>query len=151
MSTRTWQAFAPARISILALAGCAALVACQTTSTGPQLDAADPAPPKRMVTQGVTTNFVAETLFKCQNPNPKMNYRASSVAEIVATDGTVITVPGPTTLHKGVTVPNHDLYNECTKVMPKNSSEVSTASIPAIEIDPEGDLITGFITEDNYW
>jgi hypothetical protein len=151
MKSKPEQSFMRAAGCLSMLLACVALVSCQSTATGPELDAADPAPPKRMVTQGVTTNIIAETLFNCQNPNPKMNYRASPVAQITATDGTVFTVPGATTLQKGVVVPNHDLYNECTKVMPKNSSEVSTENIPAIEIDPDGEVITGFITADNYW
>ncbi|MGQ0523179.1 MAG: hypothetical protein ACT4P8_05915 [Betaproteobacteria bacterium] len=125
--------------------------ACQTTVTGPELDAADATPPKRIVTQGLATKMIAETLFKCQNPNPKMNYRASPVWEITATDGTVITVPGATALQKGKVPPNADLYNECTLVLPKNSAEVSTANVPVIEIDPDGEVITGYITGDNYW
>lgn len=127
------------------------IAACQTTTTGPELDAADPTPPKRMVTQGLATKMVAETLFKCQNPNPKMNYRASPVWEITATDGTVITVPGPTALQRGNVPPNADLYNECTKVLPRNSAEVSAANVPVIEVDSDGEVITGYITGDNYW
>ena len=113
------------------------IAACQTTATGPELDAADSAPPKRMVTQGLATKMVAETLFKCQNPNPKMNYRASPVWQITATDGTVITVPGPTALQRGNVPPNGDLYNECTKVLPRNSAEVSAANVPVIEVDSD--------------
>jgi hypothetical protein len=133
---------------------CGALLltaACQTTVTGPELDAADATPPKRIVTQGLATKMVAETLFKCQNPNPKMNYRASPVWEITATDGTVITVPGPTALQNGKVPPNADLYNECTLVLPKNAAGVSTANVPVIEVDPDGEVITGYITGDNYW
>lgn len=140
-----------ARSQFLALLGCAALIGCQTTATGPQLDAADPTPPKRMVTQGKATKIVAETLYRCQKTNPKMNYRASPVGQITATDGTVITVPAETALQKGLGPLASDLYNECTQVMPKNASEVSTAKAPVIEVDSDGEVITGFIMADNYY
>jgi hypothetical protein len=142
-------ALAAARnIALAAIAG-ATLVACQ--STGPELDAADTTPPKRMVTQGLATKIIAETLYRCPNPNPKMNYRASPVGQITATDGTVITVPAETALQKGLGPLASDLYNECTLVMPKNTAEVSTANVPVIEVDADGEVITGFIMADNYY
>jgi hypothetical protein len=135
----------------LTLLGCAALLGCQTIAIEPQLDAADPNPPKRMVTQGLANKNIAETLNKCDYTNPKMNVRASPVAQITATDGTVVTIPAETALQKGLGPAAHDLYNECKQITPMNSAEVSTANVPIIDIDSGGDVITGFITADNYW
>ncbi len=130
------------------LVGCVALVSCQTTAGGPELDAADPTPPKRMVTQGRAT-IIAENLYQC--PVKVGNHRISAVGQITASDGTVITVPAVTALQKGLGPKSHDLYNECAQVTPKSSSEVSTAKVPIVEIDADGEVITGFIVADNYY
>ena len=135
----------------LSVAACAALAACQSRGPDIALDPPDPTPPKRMITQGLATKIIAETLYKCEAPNPKMNYRASPVGQITATDGTVITVPAETALQKGIGPKAPDLYNECTKVMPKNTSEVSTTNVPVIDVDPDGEVVTGFIMADNYY
>jgi hypothetical protein len=151
MRIGTGRATALARISLLTLAGCAVLVACQTMSTGPQLDAADPTPPKRMVTQGPATKVVVKNLTTCAHTHPKMNLRVAAVGEITATDGTAITMPAVTALQKGQGPKSHDLYNECAQKTPKSSSEVSTAEVPVVEIDPDGEVITGYIVGDNYF
>jgi len=124
------------------------IAGCQTTGTGPALDAADSAPPKRMVTQGPARKSI-ENLYTC--PVKVGNYRLSAVGEITASDGTVITVPAVTALQKGLGPKSSDLYNECTQITPKNSSEVSTAQAPVVEIDADGEVITGFIVADNYY
>ena len=56
-----------------------------------------------------------------------------------------------TALQKGIGPKSHDLYNECTQITPKTSAEVSTANVPVIEVDPDGEVVTGFIVSDNYW
>jgi hypothetical protein len=139
------------RVSMLTAIAFFALASCQTTSTGPELDAADASPPKRMITQGAATKIVVDNLTKCAAPNPKMNLRVARVAQITATDGTVITMPAETALQKGLGPLSHDLYNECNKVLPKTAAEVSTANVPVVEIDRDGEIITGFIVADNYW
>lgn len=127
------------------------IAACATVARGPEPDAADPTAPKRIVTQGLAQKMIAETINKCDYTNPKMNVRASPVAQITALDGTVLTVPAETALQKGIGPIAHDLYNECKQITPPNSAAVSTANVPVIEIDRDGEVITGFITADNYW
>jgi len=146
-STRT-GVFERTRLQAFAGLGLLALAGCQTAATGPALDAADAAPPKRMVTQGPAKTIV-EDLYKC--PVKVGNHRPSAVGQITATDGTVITVPAVTALQKGIGPKSHDLYNECTQITPKTSAEVSTANVPVIEVDPDGEVVTGFIVSDNYW
>lgn len=84
---------------LLAVLGCMALAACQ--SRGPDI-ALDPpeGPAKRMVTQGQAKKIVVQNLTSCAHTNPKMNLRVAAVGEIVATDGTVITVPANTALQR---------------------------------------------------
>ncbi|MDB5866000.1 MAG: hypothetical protein JWO70_3806 [Betaproteobacteria bacterium] len=151
MKSNAGKALARARSTVLALVATAALAGCQTASMGPELDAADTSPPRRMVTQGRATKVIAQNLTSCAHTNPKMNVRVAAVGEITATDGTVITMPAVTALQKGLGPKSHDLYNECNQVTPKNSAEVSTANVPVIDVDADGEVITGYIVADNYY
>ncbi|MCC6532157.1 MAG: hypothetical protein IT531_06385 [Burkholderiales bacterium] len=141
------DAVTPGHLAVTLLA-CAFLAACQGMPATPQLDAADSTPPKRMVTQG-PAKTIAENLYHC--PVKVKNHRVSAVGQITASDGTVITVPAVTALQKGLGPKSADLYNECTQVLPRNSAEVSTANVPVIEVDPDGEVITGFVVADNYY
>ncbi len=143
--------FVSLKVSFLMLLAGLALAGCQTTATAPQLDAADSSPPKRMITQGPATKIVAPNLTNCPNTHPKMNLRVAAVGEITATDGTVITVPAVTALQKGLGTLSYDLYSECALKTPKNSAEVSSANVPVVEIDPDGEVITGYMVGDNYF
>jgi hypothetical protein len=145
------SALSRVRKTTFALAAVAVIAACQTASTGPELDAADATPPKRMVTQGVATKIIAQNLTKCTHPPKKLSMRAAAVGLITATDGTVITVPAETAIQKGLGPLSHDLYNECNLVTPANSAAVTTDNVPVIEIDRDGEVITGFIIADNYY
>jgi hypothetical protein len=133
------------------IAGALAIVACQTLPAQLDLDAADPTPPKRMVTQGTASRILAQNLTKCAHTHPKMNVRVAAVGEITSTDGTVITMPAATALQNGRGPLSYDLYNECNQVTPANAAAVSTANVPVIEIDPDGEVITGFVVADNYY
>jgi hypothetical protein len=148
MSSKRGGVVARAWSGVLKSLACVALVGCQTTAMGPELDAADPTPPKRMVTQGRATTIV-QNLYVC--PVKVKNHRISAVGQATASDGTVITVPAATALQKGLGPKSNDLYNECTQVLPRNSAEVSTANVPTVEIDSDGEVITGFIVADNYY
>ena len=121
---------------------------CQSAPRTIQLDAADPTPPKRMVTQGPARKTV-DNLYYC--PVQVQNHRVSPVGEITATDGTVITVPAVTALQKGLGPKGVDLYNECTQVTPRGTADVSNTNVPTVEIDADGEIITGYIVADNYY
>jgi hypothetical protein len=142
--------FAPAskRYPAVSLLACIVLAACQSAPPAMQLDAADTTPPKRMVTQGPAKKTV-DNLYQC--PVKVNNHRISPVGEITASDGTVITVPAVTALQKGLGPKGVDLYNECTQVLPKSSADVSTANVPVVEIDADGEVISGYIVADNYY
>ena len=77
------------RTVVIGIATAAALVACQTTSMGPQLDAADSTPPKRTGHTGHCDADHRAEPTKCAYTHPKMNVRVAAVGEITATDGTV--------------------------------------------------------------
>jgi hypothetical protein len=151
MKTDASAAVMAARTIVVAVAFAAVFAGCASTATETSLLPPDTTPTKRMVTQGVATKVIAENLTKCAYTHPKMNVRVAAVSEITATDGTVITMPAVTALQKGGGPLSHDLYNECNQVTPKNSAEVSTANVPVIEVDADGEVVTGFIVADNYY
>ena len=129
----------------------AVLAGCQSMTAGIGLDA-DNTSYKRMVTQGEATKIINPNVYPdCPQHNPRMNIRKSAVGQITATDGTVITVPAETAAGKGLGPKSYDLYNECKQITPANTSEVSTANVPVVEIDADGDVITGYIVADNYY
>ena len=151
MISRTSAALAALIKAAIAGSVLLAIGSCATPGSEPTLMAPDPVPAKRMVTQGRATKILAENLTKCTHTNPKMNVRVAAVGQITALDGTVITMPAETALQKGLGPSSYDLYNECNAVTPKDASEVSTANVPVIEVDPDGEVITGFIVADNYY
>ena len=151
MTSRVQSRFSAIRNIVLALTGCAVIAGCQSPGGTAGLDP-DNTSYKRMVTQGQATKIITENIYDgCPRHNPRMNIRKSAVGQITATDGTVITVPAETALQKGLGPKSHDLYNECTQVMPPNSAAVSTANVPVVEIDTDGEVITGYIVADNYY
>ncbi len=123
----------------LLLLGCAVMTAGEVSAQGEV---------KRHVTQGRATTVV-ENLYKC--PVKVGNHRISAVGQITATDGTVLTVPAETAFQKGQGPVGTDLYNECNQVKPKTSAEVKTDHVPVVVIDPDGEVITGYIVADNYF
>ncbi len=143
--------FSVARNIALVVACSAFFAGCQSMGDGAGLDP-DNTSYKRMVTQGEATTIISANIYDgCPQHNPRMNIRKSAVGQITATDGTVITVPAETALQKGLGPASHDLYNECKQIMPANSAAVSTASVPVIDVDADGEVITGYIVADNYY
>lgn len=100
----------------------------------------------RSVTQGLGTAII-DTLYKC--PVNVKNHRVSPVGTITSQDGKVWTVPAETVFQTGVK--GSDLYNECTQIMPAKASDVSTDHVPIVEVDRDGEVITGFLVADNYF
>ena len=126
-----------------------AIVLGVADSGSPQAAAQNPAAaPKRMVTQG-PAKVVVENMYRC--PVTVEHYRPSGVGQSTATDGTVITVPTVTAYQKGLGPKASDLYNECSQVTPQKASDVSTAKVPVVDVDRDGEVITGYIVADNYY
>src|SRR3712207_6084114 len=103
------------------------------------------AQPKRMVTQGLAKT-VTDNLFKCEVK--VTNHRISAVGTITASDGTVLTVPAETQFQKAQKIP--DLFNECNNVTPQRLAEAKDKDVPVVEVDPDGEVVTGYIVADNY-
>ena len=100
----------------------------------------------RSVTQGLATKTI-DNLYKC--PVDVANHRISAVGTIKSQDGKTWTVPAETAFQTGPK--GADLYNDCTKLTPSKTSEVSTANVPVTVIDADGEVITGYIVADNYF
>ena len=100
----------------------------------------------RHVTQGRAATTI-ENLYVC--PEKIANSRRSAVGTITATDGTVLTVPAATAFQTGPKAA--DLYNECTKATPRSAAEVSVDKVPVVEIDADGEVVTGYVVADNYF
>ena len=66
-----------------------------------------------------------------------------------AKDGTKLTVPTGYDFQTAPKLP--DLYNECSGVTPRDLSEVDLNKLPIVEIDKDGEVVTGFIVADNYF
>jgi hypothetical protein len=103
-------------------------------------------PVKRIVTQGLAKTVI-DNLFKCEVQ--VSNHRIGGVGTITATDGTVLTVPAETQYQTGPKLA--DLFNECNKVTPPKFADVKPDTVPVVEIDPDGEIVTGYIVADNYF
>jgi hypothetical protein len=84
------------------------------------------------------------TLFTCENGRSR-----PSPVGVKKADGQEFIVPAKVQYEKEHFAKN--LYDECSKVVPKSLSEVNLSSVPIIEIDNDGDVITGYIFADNYF
>ncbi len=84
------------------------------------------------------------TLFTCKNGRSR-----PSPIGVKKSDGQDFIVPAKVQYEEKHFARN--LYDECSKVVPKSLSEVNLSSIPIIEIDNDGEVITGYIFADNYF
>jgi hypothetical protein len=101
----------------------------------------------RHVTQGLAT-VVSDNLYAdCKEQVP--NLRKTSVGRITATDGTVITVPAVTAIGSGPRA--FPLFSDCELVRPARFADVDATSLPVVEIDSDGEIVTGYIVADNYF
>jgi hypothetical protein len=150
MSCKHGESAGIRRFAMMAAIGFAP-IGCQNVAPEGSLTSANPAnaaAPARWVVQG-PAEVVIEKLYDC--PVVVDNYRGGAVGQVRATDGTVLTVPAVTAYERGEGPSSVDLYNECTGIMPRNSSEVSTDPAPIIDVDPDGEVVTGYIVADNYY
>lgn len=149
--SRAWYSHSRRRLQALAalafILGIAAAGGELLAQTVPPT-ASDPraATASRLVTQGLAKT-VRQNLFKCNVPLP--SYRASPVGTIAADDGSVLTVPAQTAYETGPKLA--DLFNECSRTKPEKLADAKLENIPIVEIDPDGEVITGYIVGDNYF
>lgn len=124
---------------ILSMAAAIGLSACALPA--PQQSAG------RHVTQGLAA-VVSENLYAdCKEQLP--NLRKTPLGRITATDGTVITVPAQTAIGSGPRA--FPLFSDCEQVRPARFADVDATKVPVVEIDRDGEVVTGYIVADNYF
>ena len=98
------------------------------------------------VSQGLATTVEAN-IYSCPNG------RIPAIGSIAASDNTMWTVPAVVDLEDASFPFASVLYNPCTGVT-YNTSDQALAALPGtdiVTIDPDGEVITGFIFADNYF
>ncbi|MFN8672309.1 MAG: hypothetical protein U0457_09580 [Candidatus Sericytochromatia bacterium] len=96
----------------------------------------------KYITKGLAKTDI-ENLLPCQGS------RVSAVGSITSNDNKTWVVPAINNYYKNTKA--YDLYNDCNNFRPKNINEINLASLNTIEIDKDGEVITGFIFADNYF
>jgi hypothetical protein len=95
------------------------------------------------ITQGAGTTTVADLLPDCPSNH------VAPLGTINSTDGKTWIVPAETNFQTGSYCA--DLHNTCNNLAPPNLAAAILANVPVMEIDTDGDLVTGFIFADNYF
>lgn len=95
----------------------------------------------RSVTRGLAQTIVTNLLPGGQ--------RVSAVGRLVGDDGVTWTVPAATQFGSGPVA--SDLYNDVSGVRPAGYAEVDLSRVPVVEVDPDGEVITGHLFADNYF
>ena len=85
-----------------------------------------------------------ENLFTCENGNSR-----PSPLGIQALNGKEFVVPSHVQYEEKNFVNN--LYDECSNTTPNSLAEVDLSTVPIVEIDKDGEVITGYIFADNYF
>lgn len=101
------------------------------------------AQPNGSVTQGAGTTTIADLM-----PNCPSNH-ITPLGTIISTDGQMWVVPAENNFQTAVKCA--DLYNSCNGITPANLAAANLSNVPVVEIDPDGEVITGFLFADNYF
>ncbi len=98
------------------------------------------------VTQG-RADKILTGLYNCAGGRP------TNVGQITASDGSKWIVPASVNFRDSIFPFASDLYNSCTGAGYKSSATALSklTGIDVIDVDPDGELITGFIFTDNYF
>jgi hypothetical protein len=93
------------------------------------------------ITQGLATTTITNLIPDGQ--------RVSGVGTINSTDGKTWTVPAEVNFLTATKA--SDRYNPLNNVTPNSLAEVDVNAVPMVEIDADGEVITGYIFADNYF
>jgi len=96
------------------------------------------------ISQGPAKTIV-KSLYECERGRA----RIAGVGEVDDVKGNTWTVPSVN--HFKSAPISTDLHNECTGFRPDNLSQVNLDAVPVVEVDADGDVITGYIFADNYF
>ncbi|MFZ9978051.1 MAG: hypothetical protein ACO3GR_08165 [Candidatus Kapaibacteriota bacterium] len=94
------------------------------------------------VTRGKASILSTDISPGCQGSRP------AALGTFVGPNNNTILVPADTRFTNAKRF--HDLYNQCASITPTNISQVNIESMEITTIDPDGEIITGYILCDNY-
>lgn len=86
-----------------------------------------------------------KSLYNCERGRA----RIAGVGEVEDVNGKTWVVPGIN--HFNSAPVSTDLHNECAGYRPNSLSQINLDKVAVVEIDPDGDVITGYIFADNYF
>ncbi|MFM8840969.1 MAG: hypothetical protein ACKOFB_07730, partial [bacterium] len=89
------------------------------------------------VTKGKATILSNDISPGCQGSRP------AALGSFQGPNGSTILVPAETKFINGKRF--HDFYNQCASVTPTSMSQVKIESMEITTIDPDGEVITGYI------
>ena len=96
------------------------------------------------ITQGLAKTTI-ESLISC-------NQKGSRIAGVgVIKDATGKSWIVPATNNFSTATKAFDLYNECNSITPNNLSEIDLNTVPVVEVDADGEIVTGYLFADNYF
>ena len=126
--------------------GVVPLQSCENTTTEQKNDVAVQEKPVRAhsITKGRAITNVKD-VFKCDVPG----WRVTAEGTLVGDDGREWVVPAKSSYQTGLKAT--DLFNECTGVLLENEDGLAVDKVPIIEIDSDGEVVTGYFFGDNYF
>lgn len=132
-------------VSFIGLGMVCGLAACSDNAAGPVITDQDPSTytGTGSLSQG-RAETVIEGLVDCGE-----KARPSGVGEVTDLAGTKWTVPSDTAFADGPKA--SDLFRECGGETLGSLSELNLDDVPVIEVDADGEVITGYIFADNYF
>jgi hypothetical protein len=96
------------------------------------------------ITQG-RAETITQSLLTCN----QRRSRISKVGQIKDKQGQTWTVPAQVQFPNGPKAT--DLYNRCTDVTQASLAQVDVSKVPVVNIDPDGEVVTGYLFADNYF
>ncbi|WP_444912706.1 hypothetical protein [Microbulbifer sp. PAAF003] len=85
-----------------------------------------------------------ENLFSCASGRSRLSPMGEKQVE-----GKAFTVPAEVNYSKRYFAA--DLYNQCSGVTPSSLEDMDLTKVPVVDIDKEGEVVTGYIFADNYF
>ncbi len=75
--------------------------------------------------------------------------RVAAVGTVASADGRTWTLPAATAFATGLRA--SDLFNEVNEFTPAGIAAVDPAAVPVVEVDADGEVVTGYLYADNYF
>jgi hypothetical protein len=97
-----------------------------------------------VVTQGRATTVIDE-LFQCEHSRS----RVAAVGTISDNTGKAWTVPAANQYRDATHALN--MYDDCSNNKPNSLNDIDIESVPIVEVDSDGDVVTGYLFADNYF